>query len=136
MGGTLGMFSTRKPEQDLCYRRSLPNGGIEEGCDPQRLGRLAAGGVVLFVSYAARPTEMVLPAGESLVVDGHDARISQNAEACATAMGGDGGVTLTISQTTNQFVYVWACALKVPGLDQTMRRIAASTRLAPLQSPN
>ena len=78
MGGTFALFSTHKPDQDLCYRHSLPDGGIKEGCDGQRLGRLAPGDVVLFVSYIASPMAIALPEGEALVVDGHDARLSRD----------------------------------------------------------
>jgi hypothetical protein len=131
----IGIFSTRRPDQSLCYRRSTASGGIEQGCDLQRLGKLAPGDVVLMVSIFGMPDRNGLPPGEPLVVDGHDASLSRTVRACGTAIGADNEVTLTISLPPSyDFLILEACALKVPGLDQTMRRVAASTRLEPLPS--
>jgi hypothetical protein len=130
--GTIAILSTRQPDQDLCYRRSIPGGSLEEGCDSQRLGKLAPGDVVLIVDSGGMPGVNVLPAGEPLVVDGHDATLSRADQSCAAAMGGDEAITLTISQSPNSWVALSACGLKVPNLEQTMRRLVASTRITPL----
>jgi hypothetical protein len=127
------ILSTRKPDQNLCYRRSMPDGAVEEGCDSQRLGKLAPGDVVLIISSFGRPDVNVLPAGEPLVVNGHDATLNRDDRSCAAAMGGDDAVTLTISQSPSRdFLVLDACGLNVPGLEGTMRRLAASMHIAPL----
>jgi hypothetical protein len=128
---TFLLLSTRKPDADLCYRRTVSTGGFQEGCDLTRLGKLAAGDVFLIAIVWGMPTDSGLPAGESLVVDGHDARLTRDNRFCA-AVGADDAVTLTISQApSHDYLILEACALQVPGLDQTMRRVAASARLAP-----
>jgi hypothetical protein len=129
--GTIGLFSTRQPEQDLCYRRPLPGGGTEQGCDSHRLGKLTAGDVVLIVGSGGMPGQNTLPAGAPLVVDGHDATLSSVDPSCLAAMGGDSSVTLTILSSPSTEISFSACGLKVPDLEQTMRRLAASTHLAP-----
>jgi hypothetical protein len=132
----LALFSTRKPNQDLCYRRSVPN-GTEEGCDGRRLGNLTPGDVVLIVSSFGMPNA-TLPAGEPLVVDGRTASVTNDDVAgCTTSLGGDAEVTLTIPQpAVHNFLVLNACALKVPDLYQTMRRVAASIRIVPGPSPH
>lgn len=129
-GSTIAVLSTRQPDSELCYRQSLPNGGEEAGCDSHRLGKLAAGDLVLIVGSSQFPPPNALPAGESLIVDGHDATLSRADSSCA-GMGGDKTVTLTILLSASSGVVTLdACGLKVPGLEKTMRRVAASVRLA------
>jgi hypothetical protein len=130
--GTIAILSTRQPDQDLCYRRSILGGSLEEGCDSQRLGKLAPGDVVLIVGSSGMPGVRVLPPGVPLVVDGHDATLSHADQNCAAAMRGDKAITLTILQSPNDWITLNACGLKVPDLEQTMRRLAASTRITPL----
>jgi hypothetical protein len=131
--GTFALFSTRQPDNALCYQRSLANGGSEEGCDPRRLGNIGAGDVVLIVGSGGMPGQNALPAGAALVVDGHDATLSLADQGCAASMGSDSTVTLSIRQSPGpDYVSLSACALKVPDLEQTMRRLADSVRIAPV----
>ena len=127
----IALFSTRRPDQDLCYQKSLPDGGTQEGCDPQRLGKLGAGDVVLLVGSGGMPGQNPLPAGAPLVVDGHDATLSFADQGCA-AIGADSTVTVTVHwQSRPDYISFSACGLKVPDLEQTMRRLAATTHLPP-----
>jgi hypothetical protein len=134
MGGATAILSTRQPDQDLCYQVA---GGMQEGCDLQRLGKLAAGDVVLIVGTYGRPGMNALPRGERLIVDGHEATLSRTGQVCAATMGGDDEITLTISRLPNGgSIDLSACGLKSPGLEKAMRRLAASTRVTPLYNIN
>jgi hypothetical protein len=129
-GSIIALLSTRVPEQDLCYRRPLARGGTEEGCDWRRLGKLARGDVVLVVSSNRMPGEMALPAGAPLVVDGYDATLIGTDQECARGIGGDSGVSLTISQPSPRGYFVLsACGLAIADLEQMMRQLAASIRI-------